>query len=328
MLRLFVILFLAFQVVACMKIEDDESPKPQTPASSSPVVTAATENKSADAGSGSGSIPQLILDHDITLNSVWIDQLSKVQKLILQKNVHIYSLDQNVNLHLHEVQSGGAEFTTFLSGQTAKQGSAGRSGGMIKLEIEKLSGDFTVTMIGENGGKGLNGADGKIPTTVGANGDYGYFEMERSHFRGIDEAGEPVAVCKRAATAPAVGADGGDGEAGGAGFAGGDSGLLRLRVFEKSEGAKIKLRVVKSAGGVGGDGGKGAAIGGPGGTRIGSPNVCFTSGSMLDKQASSGKPGRPGAIGPAGVSGNAQSACVQIANDPMVCTAQAIENLF
>jgi|GEM_PF-2247291 len=160
--------------------------------------------------------------------------------LEITENGVLYTLGNNVRLHVQNLKTNNGTIVTFPEGATAVQGQNGRHGGHIFLHAQTAQGNLKVQLRGENGGRGVNG---KAPdaSLKGVNGAPGICTMMNSVL--VPVPGKP-------------GGKGLKGYPGGSGGRGGDSGSLEIMITN-GEGFSHQVEKIPGLGGKGGSGGAG-----------------------------------------------------------------------
>ncbi len=136
----------------------------------------------------------------------------------------------NLWIEIDALVSDGGMIRSFRSGFQAQQGSAGRSGGSVRIQARTARGKITMEMRGQHGGLGLKGKD------------WVSFQDNSEQ-----EPGGPVNGMGR----------GIKGGRGGDGYRGGNSGNFEMKISE-AHSLTIYRTIETGVGGFGGPGGKGS----------------------------------------------------------------------
>lgn len=244
----------------------------------------------------------------------------EVENLVLEKGRPFSLSGTRAQVIVQNFNADDGELTSFLPTEEGPIGENGRSGGPLKIKILNGEGNFTLTMRGQKGGRGVE----PKPLGESARGKTGPVGA-RGLYKCIISVGE-LCYC---ATPPG---DGGKGEksvqvgnSGTRGMLGGDSGELFLEISDTS---RISYKIQREAG-RGGDGSLGG-LGGPGG--FGGPPGEITHSTVYQqgpdgtprkdlndcpqaKQGPLGDWGDRGARGPEGNPGKLNRTCTRIIGD-------------
>lgn len=150
---------------------------------------------------------------------------------------------RNVQILAKEIYASDMTIRTFEENSTAELGRAGLSGGTVTINAQKLVGQLTVEMRGQNGGKGLEkGTDRNYDDPQGFYKSYIFYFC--NSFTQPNEV-PPQTTVYDWANNPLNGSLGG---------AGGDSGLFNNRIAQVD--GKITLKSTPGEGGLRGEPGK------------------------------------------------------------------------
>lgn len=231
-------------------------------------------------------------------------------RLVLRKGAKFITNGLNLRLEVGELDADEGTITTFPDNSGTPIGQNGRSGGNFEMTVENAIGKLSLTMRGENGGRGVEGlgptAALKGPT--GAKGrdcikSMGYGPC----FQGLN--GEP-------------GGAGLQGFGGGKGLKGGDSGTAFILIKHQAD-FNILISKISGIGGDGGPGGAGGA-GGEGGQRgndIGYPATERHGAQPPTYQGPQGPEGPQGPRGSGGANGIPQKVCLFLPASEPRCEA-------
>lgn len=184
--------------------------------------------------------------------------LKKFHRIFMKEGAVFVTEGQNLNLHMKEFFAKNAEIQTWPAGQKAMAGQAGRAGGQIFINAEKVLGKISLKLRGENGGDGIPGpVDPALNGTMGGPGVDHVVKATPTKECGVICVESFDYTCVTPATSGAQGGPGKKGLKGGTGFPGGNSGSVHF----KSENKIYLVWNLEATPGLGGKGG----LGGPGG---------------------------------------------------------------
>jgi hypothetical protein len=194
------------------------------------------------------------LDKEIKLNEfqkklVSNDVELSYQELTFTENGKLYTLGQNVRLHIGNLNTSNGQIVTFPENETAKAGQNGRSGGHLLLDLKSAKGALKIQMRGENGGRGPD-APPPDENLMGKRGR----DISSEIFNGRCAKGPISEDCGQ-------GGKGLKGYPGAPGGSGGNTGSLEVRLNDNSDFTQFIDRI-PGHGAHGGSGGLGG-IGGP-----------------------------------------------------------------
>lgn len=217
-------------------------------------------------------------------------------------NSKIFTRGNTLEIFCKEIESDNSSLITAFENLSVPNGTDGNiqipngtsgvdgdNGGVIRINLtDKIVGNITIKVDGQNGGRGGNGSEGKngvngAPGRDARNGDFG--------------------TCRRG---PGSGGDGTNGQNGGNagnGGNGGNGGILIVNYIEKDPQTNLTINFISKAGkgGLAGKLGKGGK-GGKGGPRGGQAGNCST-GGIAGRDGVDGKDGLSGVDGTTGQDG-------------------------
>lgn len=191
--------------------------------------------------------------NEVSKKIVKHDFVFSIDKLIITDGGSLYTLGNNVRIHVQSIDCESCLISTFPEGQNANPGVNGRAGGHLLIDIKEGVGFIKIVMRGEAGGQGL----------PGASPDDSMRGKEGTH---CSIGGEPdLKTLDEHLAAVITGGKGEKGRNGKPGARGGDSGTLELKISANSDFTFSIDRQpgVGGAGGVGGRGGEGGGEGNP-----------------------------------------------------------------
>jgi|GEM_PF-5333852 hypothetical protein len=226
-----------------------------------------------------------------------VDVILRFRKLRLEKDAALYTMGKNVvlNITLLEADSG-SRIATFPEGLTAEMNVVGRSGGDLKVYVEKAEGVLNFEVRGEAGGKGRTGPDpdDRLRGSNGNNSPAIQVPVPKSGgWRCAQE------------TNLERGGKGKQGYPGDNGRDGGNSGKLYVQIIDDSTFDFTVKRVAgapgaRGAGGRGGEGGHG-----------GYPEICNSRRTDTRHQGPKGYTGDDGYPGNLGQAGKEEPYCIE-----------------
>ncbi|MFZ4403444.1 MAG: hypothetical protein ACOYOK_05020 [Pseudobdellovibrionaceae bacterium] len=240
-----------------------------------------------------------------TEKSIQQKSVLNIKNLFLGPNAVVYFLNQDVELHIQNMISDNAQWTTYQEGQTAPQGVNGRHGGNLIMNIDNAKGVLKMVLRGENGGLA---PAGPMPTadmtgTPGKNGDPSEAVVKQCAGRNcISEW-----ICTKH---PTDGDPGGQGKPGNTGFPGRNGGHSGTAMIKVQSGADFLVQALIQPGKFS-QGGRGP--GGPGGQggKPGAQSNMFACHEKVPKGGDDGPEGNLGAEGPPGIDGQKQNIIIE-----------------
>jgi hypothetical protein len=225
-----------------------------------------------------------------------------LDELTITEKGSLYTLGNNVRIHVRNINIESGLISTFPEGQTAELGKNGRAGGHLLVDVQEGAGVLKIVMRGEAGGQGFPGA-APDDAMKGSKGNVceSYTIVMDWHGPDPHQDWEATKKLLEAASFPGSGTKG---KLGGSGASGGDSGTLELKIRPNSN---FTFAVERSPGrgGVGGQSGEGGEIG-----EYGVNKECRDLLKYFHLENKLGKRGEPGEAGKAGPSGSIQTYCL------------------
>ncbi len=240
--------------------------------------------------------------NEVSKKSVKHDFDFSIDELTMTDGGSLYTLGNNVRIHVRNIKIESGLISTFPEGQTAEFGKNGRAGGHLLIDIQGGVGILKIVMRGETGGQGLIGASPE-DSMKGSRGNVCESNAVIIDWHGPDPHQDWGATLRTllGSTFPGSGAKG---RAGGEGARGGDSGTLELKIRSNSD---FTFAVERSPGG-GGSGGLGGAGGEIG--DYGLNKDCRELLKYFHLEDKLGKKGEQGETGKTGPSGLVQPYCI------------------
>lgn len=240
-----------------------------------------------------------------------------IENLVLEKGFPFSLSGTRSQVVVKNLISIEGSITSFLPTEEAPVGENGSSGGPLKIQILSGEGDFTLTMRGQKGGRGIE------PKPLG---EYARGKTGKKGLPGLYRCVVSIGEICTCVTVPGDGEKGGksshSGNSGSRGFRGGNSGELFLEV---SKNANVNFEILREPGeggfgSLGGLGGPGGFGGPPGDVHVQSLDHTGP-GGVLRKEcpaANTGPLGDYGDRGPSGAEGDVgklEKTCTRITGD-------------